>query len=671
MSALRAESSTDHEVPSARISQRILLADDNADMRDYVSRLLSQHYEVETVSDGWTALEAARRSPPALVLSDVMMPRLDGFGLLRELRNHPGTSAIPVILLSARAGEESRVEGLEAGADDYLIKPFTARELLARVDANVHMARIRRETAALVESESRFRSMADCAPVMIWTCDARQRCDYLNRGWIEFTGRAPENAPSWTEDLHPEDLPVFLERFNVTFAAKSALNIDVRVRHRDGKYRWVLCTGAPRFLPNGEFLGYVVTGVDIDERKRARIAIEEANLNLQNEIQLRETIEAQLVQAQKMEAIGRLAGGVAHDFNNLLTVILGYTASASKRLGPEDPLQKQLGEVRRASEQAASLTAELLAFSRKHATQRLAVELDALVTKSSDMLRRVIGEHIDILVRTASACYVNADEAQLTQVLMNLAANARDAMPAGGSLTIETYVEPREQEDLGSRGVRPPGEYAVLAVADTGSGMDSETVSHIFEPFFTTKDVGKGTGLGLSTVYGIVEQHGGWIEVSSELGRGTSFKIYLPRTAVASTRPLAGTPPRHSSRALNILLVEDQAAIRMLAEDVLLEAGHHVLSAANGRAALEVFQQCQGRIDLLITDVVMPEMGGPELAAELARSQDKLKVLYISGYSEQALPQVGSIEQGAAFLPKPFVPDELVAKVCELARLET
>lgn len=292
-----------------------------------------------------------------------------------------------------------------------------------------------------------------------------------------------------------------------------------------------------------------------------------------------------------------------------------------------------------------------------------------MVTKTSEMLTRLIGEHIDIVIRTAAASFVNADEAQLTQILINLAINARDVMPAGGSLTIETQVVHREQEDLGPRGVRPEGEYAVLIVTDTGSGMDSETLSHIFEPFFTTKDVGKGTGLGLSTVYGIVEQHDGWIEVLSELGLGTTFSIYLPKAAVASGIPLAATSPEQLTGGLNILLVEDQSGVRMLAEDVLAEAGHHVLSAANGREALKAVQQHRGRLDLLITDVVMPEMGGPELAVELARSQPNLKVLFISGYAEHLLPRIGVIEQNTAFLAKPFLPDRLLAKVRELGKL--
>jgi len=283
------------------------------------------------------------------------------------------------------------------------------------------------------------------------------------------------------------------------------------------------------------------------------------------------------------------------------------------------------------------------------------------------MLQRLIGEDIDLaVILDPGLSSVNADSGQLNQVLVNLAVNARDAMPKGGKLTIETHNVFRETEDVGNHGIPPGGHYAMIAITDTGIGMDRETQSHIFEPFFTTKESGKGTGLGLATVHGIVQQHGGWVDVYSELHHGATFKIYLPAAASVSTGEPQSVDQPLPRRTATILLVEDEAAIRMLLEDILSDAGHRVSSAVNGRAALQLIEQHPQQIDLLITDVVMPEMSGPELADQLSRSHPSMIVLYISGYTDSALLHRGAIEQGVAFLAKPFVPKSLLAKVDEM-----
>jgi len=378
-------------------------------------------------------------------------------------------------------------------------------------------------------------------------------------------------------------------------------------------------------------------------------------------------LEMTLRQTQKMEAVGRLAGGVAHDFNNLLTVILGYAATIKGKLDFEDPLQPAVAEILRAADQAASLTGQLLTFGRKQVTQTRVFDLSGLVQDMKNMLQRLIGEDIDLaVIADADPCLVKADSSHLTQVLMNLAINARDAMPGGGKLTIETHTVLRELEDLRRHGVRPAGRYTILAVTDTGAGIDAETQAHMFEPFFTTKDSGKGTGLGLATVYGIVQQHNGWIDVYSEPGHGATFKVYFPSAHKALAEPPPAARTSHPSRKGTILLVEDQAPIRMLAEDLLSEAGHKVLTASGGKMALQLAEQYSGVIDLLVTDVVMPGMSGPELAAQLTLSQPRLIVLYISGYTDHALLHRGVIEQGTAFLQKPFLPDVLLSRVDEL-----
>jgi len=375
-------------------------------------------------------------------------------------------------------------------------------------------------------------------------------------------------------------------------------------------------------------------------------------------------MEEHLRQTQKMEAMGRLAGGVAHDFNNLLTVIFGYATLLQSRIDPEDPQHETVGKILSAAEQAASITGQLLAFSRKQVTQAEILDLNEAVLESRDMLHRLMGEDIDLAVFLDNPrCPVKIDRGQLTQVLLNLAVNARDAMPLGGKLTIQTRHLVREREDLGRLGIRPAGIYVELAVTDSGIGMDSETQRQIFEPFFTTKEAGKGVGLGLATVYGVVQQHGGFIDVYSEPGHGTAFKMFFPLAAGAAQKGSDGPVPAGARRTGTILLVEDQAPIRMLAEDVLSDAGHRVLTAANGRIALQVADSFPEPIDILVTDVVMPEMSGPELAAQLTRARPDLVVLYISGFTDHALFQRGVIEQGTAFLQKPFRPEALLQKV--------
>jgi len=342
------------------------------------------------------------------------------------------------------------------------------------------------------------------------------------------------------------------------------------------------------------------------------------------------------------------------------------------KLPQDSPLRRLAQNAQSAVQRGAALTQRMLAFARKQELRVAPVDIVSLVANMTELLRRSLGPQINI--RTMFPAALNAvktDANQLELALMNLAVNARDAMPTGGKLTIEVRTVQRDREDLGRRGIRPKGSYTMLAVTDAGSGMDAETQAHIFEPFFTTKESGKGTGLGLATVYGIVQQHGGWIDVYSEVGHGTTFRIYLPAEEGAAVDPSPAAGASFPRRTATILLVEDQAAIRMLAEDVLVEGGHRVISAASGRAALELVEKHQGPIDLLITDVVMPEMSGPDLADQLSRSRNEMIVLYISGYTDHALLHRRVIEQGTAFLQKPFLPESLLIKVDELLRAQT
>jgi signal transduction histidine kinase len=378
--------------------------------------------------------------------------------------------------------------------------------------------------------------------------------------------------------------------------------------------------------------------------------------------------QEQLLQSQKLEAVGRLAGGIAHDFNNLLTAIMGHSELALRQPTNSDRLQRNLTEIKKASERAASLTRQLLAFSRKQVLQPRVFALNSVVVDLERMLQRMIGE--DIAFRTSlqpSLGNVKADPGQIEQVIMNLVVNARDAMPDGGHLTIETANVYLDETYAHQHIAIAPGNYVMLAVSDTGVGMDAETSQRAFEPFFTTKETGKGTGLGLSMVYGIVKQSGGNIWVYSEVGNGTTFKIYLPRvdeTAQPFRDSNAGDPVRRGFET--ILLVEDSDTVRKLAKEVLEDHGYHVLEAEDGRAALKISRNYPKLIHLLLTDVVMPEMSGRSLAEELLPLNPRMRLLYMSGYAQDAIVHHGVLEEGTSFLQKPFSPDALALKVREV-----
>jgi two-component system, cell cycle sensor histidine kinase and response regulator CckA len=390
-----------------------------------------------------------------------------------------------------------------------------------------------------------------------------------------------------------------------------------------------------------------------------------ARLVLVKDVTARKRLEGQLRQSQKMEAVGRLAGGVAHDFNNLLTAIQGFSDLILGDLEPDDPRFADLAGIREAAQRAAGLTQQLLAFSRQQVLTPVVLSLNDLIRDAEKLLRRIIGEDIEINTALAGDLgAVRADPSQLQQVLLNLAVNARDAMPRGGKLTLETRNVDVGPDHPSSHGVVTPGRYALLTVADSGVGMDEDTKAHIFEPFFTTKPAGEGTGLGLATVYGIVHQSGGFIWVYSEPGRGSTFRIHLPLVDSAAVSVERAAPVRAApGGSETILLVEDEELVRRLACRVLQGYGYHVMAAASGKGALELIGAGCHRLDLLVTDVVMPGMSGRQLAEELQIRQPGLKVLYLSGYTDDAIVRHGVLEQEVSFLQKPFSRDTLLQKV--------
>jgi len=450
----------------------------------------------------------------------------------------------------------------------------------------------------------------------------------------------------WVNHLHPTDRSRVLAEIS-TLLRKGELTLEYQFQAKNGAYRWV--HDEARLLRDPTGLPVEVFGawLDITERKQ---------------------LEQQFQQAQKMEAVGRLAGGVAHDFNNLLTAILGSADLVLDDLKPNAPEREEIQEIRRAALRAADLTRQLLAFSRQQVISPTVLNPNAVVANMDKLLRRLLGEDVDLrTVLTPEPGAIKADPSQLEQVVVNLAVNARDAMPGGGKLTIETQNVDLDEEYAGGHVSAQPGSYVMLAVSDTGSGMDAVTQARIFEPFFTTKEKGKGTGLGLATVYGIVKQSGGWIWVYSEPGHGTTFKIYLPRVTEAAA-PAAPSPvlPISVRGSETVLLVEDDEMIRALVQKVLKANGYTTLVAESGPAALRLAGQHDGRIHLLMTDVVMPGMNGREVAERLAPAHAGIEVLYLSGYTDDAIVHHGVLEPGIAFLQKPFTPAVLVRKVREV-----
>jgi two-component system cell cycle sensor histidine kinase/response regulator CckA len=597
--------------------------------------------------------DALRQGGYDLILGDFRLPMYDGMSALRLAQEL--CPDVPFVFVSGIMGEDAAIEGLTEGATDYVLKQRLSR-LAPAIKRALHEAENWRERQRAEEELRKLsRAVEQSASIIIIT-DAQGYIEYANPRFTETSGYTLAEAIGQHTRLlkSGHTPPEEYKRLWETITVGKEWRGEFRNKKKNGELYWESVSISPIKNADGVITHFLAVKEDITARKQA----EEARTEL----------EEQLRQSQKMESIGRLASGVAHDFNNLLTVIQGYSTLMQARLPNGDPQMEMLDQIRLASERAAALTRQLLAFSRQQILTPAVLDLNELVANLHKMLGRLIGEDITLSMALQPELWsITADPGQIEQVIMNLVVNARDAMPTGGRLTIETGNVHLDDRYAQTHLEAPTGPCVLLAVTDTGHGMDEPTQVRIFEPFFTTKEAGKGTGLGLATVYGIVRQSGGHITVHSEPGQGATFKIYLP---AGPTVPEELAEPRFHlvSRggSETILLVEDEETVCDLVRRVLQAEGYTLLEAQRGDEALSLAGQHPGQIDLLITDVVMPQMSGRELAEQLKALRPQLKVLFMSGYTDDTVVRHGILTADIEFLPKPFSPGKLASKVREV-----
>ena len=685
----------------------ILVVDDDSNnlavLRDCLTNF---NYAVLIAEDGESTVSRADYARPDLILLDIMMPGVDGYETCRRLKHQASTRDIPVIFMSALAETGHKVQGLEAGAVDYVTKPFQQEELLARVGVHLSIrdlnrrlkeanelleARVEARTSdlaianrvledeiaerqaaqeqlqeqaiileekfeelqtaqvALSTSEQKFRAIFDQTFQLIGLTTPEGLMLEANQTALAFCEASESeilNKPFWEFPWwdHSGEQRERVRKAVQQAAAGEFVRFEATRQTPDGTTHYIDFSLKPVMDAEGKVVLLIPEGRDITSFKK---------------------LEEQLRQSQKMEAIGTLAGGVAHDFNNILTVIMGLGSILQDKLKDSTGLGQYADDILVAADKAAMLTHSLLAFSRKQIMQSRPEKLNAIVLTIDKLLRRVIGEDIELHCSlTPEELMIMADGSQIEQVLMNLTVNARDAMLRGGIISIST--ERLElTEGLLDTSLKA-GSYARITVADTGCGMNKTTRERIFEPFFTTKEVGKGTGLGLSIVYGIIKQHGGEISVYSEVGKGTCFKIYLPLIEASETGRTRYPVPQAAGGKETILLAEDNDGVRGFMVQALEDYGYHVIAALDGEEALRKYRTNSGRIQLLLLDVVMPKMNGQEVYDAILQEGKRIPVLFSSGYTADIIDQKGIVEAGVSFLAKPVTVQMLLAKVREV-----
>ena len=658
-----------------------IVIDDTAGDRLLAETLLKHAgYTVTTCADGEAGLEMIKQQLPDLVVVDLITPGIDGYDLARAVRGNASTATTPIVLQTAHYLEaEVRRLAAQIGVMNVIIKPYEAQPFLDTVAAaqrdnhsadragnghaggEFHAEHLRVVSAKLHEkvheleiarrefetTASRYRNLFRVHPEPMWVFNVETlRFLEVNDAAIRRYGYSRDEFLAMTiEKIYPpEELPAIL----------ASLQVADREQSTPGFHR----------LKDGTVIEVQVSTRDVGQGSRYVMA---------QDVTEKKKYQQQLHQAQRMESLGQLAGGVAHDFNNLLGVIINFSWFVKANLIAEvergngerlRPVLKDMERIERAAENAARLTHQLLAFARVEVVQPRPMDMNMVVAEMAPMLRRTMGEHIDLVAAPGPALWpVMIDSGQLSQVLTNLVVNSRDAMPNGGNLTIDVANVDVDFAYAAARATLKPGRYVRLRVSDTGVGMDKKTLEHAFEPFFTTKPRGQGTGLGLATIYGIVTQAGGTVEVYSEPGLGTRVSVLLPAT---DQTPTAEALPRDAPRARaseTVLVVEDSDDLREIVDRILTQSGYQVMVAADGAEALEMSRQFAGRIDLLLTDVVMPRMQGNELAQLLVEARPDLRVLYMSGFAHPALAIDGTLPPELALLDKPFNEPTLLARV--------
>ena len=702
----------------------VLLVEDSPTQAEQIRHILEDAgFKVRTESDGVEALAALKREPAQVVLSDIVMPGMDGYTLCRKIKDEESTWDTPVILLTSLSDPEDVIRGLASGADNFIIKPFEAPYLLSRIQSvlahralhsgdearlgleiffggrkhyinsdrlqilnllistydnavrmsqklaasQTHLEKLNSELesmvrertralsaeveehhvtmAALRNSEEYYRMLLenDLTGVVVTAPDGMViDCNPAFLRIFGFNGREEGLRHSMSELYwDPADRLSFLDL--LTRNARGEYH-EQTFRRSDGEKIFALENGIGKRSETGELVQVISYLLDITDRKK---------------------LEANFLHAQKMEAIGRLAGGIAHDFNNMLMVILGFTDVLSMQKAPDDGQHRYLGEIRKATMRAAGLTQQLLAFSRKQVLQLVTFSLNAPIEETAKMISRVIGDDVTLtLDLQKSVRNIKADRGQIVQILMNLAVNSRDAMPHGGRLEIETSDQTLTEEHLREHPYLRPGRYVRLLVRDTGVGMDRKVQVHLFEPFFTTKEHGKGTGLGLATVYGIVKQSGGFIWCDSEPGKGCTFVLHFPVSEEPGQAQEIGSGESGLLTGTEtILLAEDEQMVGNIMEETLVQAGYTVVRAGGGGEALELCRSRGTPVDLILSDVVMPDMRGPEMALRIRETLPDVKIILMSGYPD--LGDVSEILPGPhdVFLQKPVSIELLLGTV--------
>lgn len=674
---------------------KILIVDDNPNDRTILQYMVRKRgHEAVEAEDGSAGLRVARAAVPDLIISDALMPVMDGYQFLREVRQDPALRSVPFIFYSSSYKEEQDVRlAMSLGADAYFTKPVEPIELWGKIEdllkaekrAPASPVRLVQEDAeylrqysqvvatkleekvreleqtleerkraeeALKKSEAFVKNILESVDEGFIVVDRDYRIVSANRAFCRFAhaDEATVVGRFCYEVSHHVKKPCFengeecvVKRTFETGTATSAMHMHT---HAEREKQYVEIKSYPIADESGTVVSAIETISDVTEKKK---------------------LEEQLRQSQKMEAVGTLAGGVAHDFNNILMAIIGYGNIAKMKMRPDDPQLASIDAILASADRAAHLTKGLLAFSRRQVINPKPVDVNDIVKRVEALLRRLIGEDVELAMQPAErGLIVMADAGQIEQVLMNLATNARDAMPDGGMLTIATQELDLQEDFISAHGFGRPGKYVLISVSDTGAGMDERTREKIFEPFFTTKEVGKGTGLGLSIVYGIVKQHDGVINVYSEQGKGTTFKIYLPLIAEAAERPFAETtaPPRKGTET--ILLAEDDRDVRNLTGTILRDFGYRVIEAVDGQDAVDKFAEHAKEIDLLLLDVIMPRKSGKDVYEAVKAVRPDAKVLFISGYAADIIRRKGVFEEGVHFVSKPVSPFELLRKLREI-----